>query len=81
MQGTVPLTLRLSPHATPPPRPVNSHQPHPPPCTPLPQAGGAGSTGTQRVLDVDPTSVHQRVPLYIGSKKEVEYLESFTKKQ
>ncbi|KXZ52918.1 hypothetical protein GPECTOR_8g296 [Gonium pectorale] len=44
------------------------------------QAGGAGSTGQVRVLDVDPEKVHQRVPLFIGSKKEVEYLESFTKK-
>ncbi|GFR44881.1 hypothetical protein Agub_g6225 [Astrephomene gubernaculifera] len=44
------------------------------------QAGGAGSTGTARVLDVNPEKVHQRVPLFIGSKKEVEYLESFTKK-
>jgi fructose-1,6-bisphosphatase I len=34
-----------------------------------------------RVLDVDPQEVHQRVPLFIGSKKEVEYLESFTKKK
>lgn len=45
------------------------------------QAGGVGSTGTQRVLDVQPEKVHQRVPLFIGSKKEVEYLESFTKAQ
>ncbi len=44
------------------------------------QAGGLGSTGTERVLDVNPEKVHQRVPLFIGSKKEVEYLESFTKK-
>lgn len=43
------------------------------------QAGGAGSTGQERVLDVSPDAVHQRVPLFIGSKKEVEYLESFTK--
>ncbi|CAD7698381.1 unnamed protein product [Ostreobium quekettii] len=43
------------------------------------QAGGMGSTGKERVLDIDPTAVHQRVPLFIGSKKEVEYLESFTK--
>lgn len=43
------------------------------------QAGGAGSTGSERVLDISPNAVHQRVPLYIGSKKEVEYLESFTK--
>ncbi|GIL47688.1 hypothetical protein Vafri_4444, partial [Volvox africanus] len=44
------------------------------------QAGGLGSTGVERVLDVNPEKVHQRVPLFIGSKKEVEYLESFTKK-
>eukprot|EP01023_Acetabularia_acetabulum_P064140 TRINITY_DN821_c0_g1_i2.p1 TRINITY_DN821_c0_g1~~TRINITY_DN821_c0_g1_i2.p1 ORF type:complete len:426 (+),score=84.76 TRINITY_DN821_c0_g1_i2:61-1278(+) len=43
------------------------------------QAGGLGSTGQQRVLDIVPEKVHQRVPLFIGSKKEVEYLESFTK--
>lgn len=43
------------------------------------QAGGLGSTGQERVLDVDPEKVHQRVPLFCGSKKEVEYLESFTK--
>ncbi len=35
------------------------------------QAGGSGSTGTQRVLDIVPEKVHQRVPLFIGSKKEV----------
>lgn len=45
-----------------------------------PQAGGLGSTGRGRVLDVMPEKVHQRVPLFIGSKKEVEYLESFYKK-
>jgi fructose-1,6-bisphosphatase I len=43
------------------------------------QAGGSGSTGKMRVMDVEPTKVHQRVPLFIGSKKEVEYLESFVK--
>ncbi len=41
------------------------------------QAGGKGSTGVERVLDVCPEQVHQRVPLFIGSKGEVEYLESF----
>ncbi len=34
-------------------------------------AGGAASTGTQRILDVEPTSLHQRVPLFIGSKDDV----------
>lgn len=45
------------------------------------QAGGLGSNGTMRVLDIMPEAVHQRVPLFVGSKKEVEYLESFTKRQ
>jgi fructose-1,6-bisphosphatase I len=36
------------------------------------QAGGAASTGTQRVLDIEPTELHQRVPLYIGSKADVD---------
>ncbi|KAI8464545.1 MAG: fructose-1,6-bisphosphatase [Monoraphidium minutum] len=45
------------------------------------QAGGLGSTGTERVLDIVPDKVHQRVPLFVGSKGEVEYLESFTKKK
>lgn len=45
------------------------------------QAGGLGSTGKMRVMDVDPEEVHQRVPLFVGSKDEVEYLESFTKKE
>lgn len=40
------------------------------------QAGGKGSTGFQRVLDIVPEAVHQRVPLFCGSKWEVEYLES-----
>ena len=44
------------------------------------QAGGLGSTGRGRVMEVDPTEVHQRVPLFVGSKKEVEYLESFLSK-
>jgi fructose-1,6-bisphosphatase I len=36
------------------------------------QAGGLASTGTQPILDVMPTELHQRVPLYIGSKLDVE---------
>ena len=43
------------------------------------QAGGLGSTGRERVLDVCPEKVHQRVPLFIGSKKEVENLEAYLK--
>lgn len=36
------------------------------------EAGGAASTGTQDVLDVKPDTLHQRVPLYIGSAPDVE---------
>ncbi|MGZ8226073.1 MAG: class 1 fructose-bisphosphatase [Methylococcaceae bacterium] len=35
------------------------------------QAGGACSTGRERILDIKPTGVHQRVPLILGSKNEV----------
>jgi fructose-1,6-bisphosphatase I len=36
------------------------------------QAGGAASDGANRILDVAPTELHQRTPLYIGSASEVE---------
>ena len=35
------------------------------------EAGGVASTGTMPILDVVPTQLHQRVPLYIGSKLDV----------
>jgi fructose-1,6-bisphosphatase I len=41
------------------------------------QAGGAASTGTQRMLDVQPHALHQRVPVILGSKNEVERIVSF----
>jgi fructose-1,6-bisphosphatase I len=34
-------------------------------------AGGAASTGEQDILDIVPTELHQRVPLYIGSRDDV----------
>ena len=36
------------------------------------QAGGASSTGRQRIMDVQPDGLHQRVPVILGSKNEVE---------
>ena len=36
------------------------------------QAGGACSDGRKRMLDVAPTQLHQRVPVFLGSKEEVE---------
>lgn len=41
------------------------------------QAGGRASTGRQRILDVTPTSIHQRVPLFIGSPDDVALAEDF----
>eukprot|EP00897_Mesotaenium_endlicherianum_P005656 jgi/Mesen1/5118/ME000255S04088 len=41
------------------------------------QAGGRGSDGHRRVLDIVPHQVHQRVPLFIGSSEEVEKLERY----
>lgn len=41
------------------------------------QAGGAASTGRQRILDVQPESIHQRVPVVLGSKNEVQRVVSY----
>ena len=36
------------------------------------RAGGAASDGRQRILDITPTKLHQRTPLYLGSRCDVE---------
>ncbi len=41
------------------------------------QAGGASSTGIERIMSLQPESIHQRVPVILGSKHEVERLESY----
>jgi fructose-1,6-bisphosphatase I len=38
------------------------------------QAGGAASTGRERILDIVPDGIHQRVPVILGSCEEVERL-------
>lgn len=38
------------------------------------QAGGAASTGVQRIMDIQPSGLHQRVPVIMGSRNEVERL-------
>ena len=43
----------------------------------LEQAGGASTTGRVRILDIQPTELHQRVPVIIGSKNEVELVTSY----
>ena len=35
------------------------------------QAGGLASTGSTRILEIEPTSLHQKVPLIIGSRDDV----------
>jgi fructose-1,6-bisphosphatase I len=44
------------------------------------QACGYASTGYQRILDIAPTKLHQRVPLIIGSREDVLEYEAFAKK-
>lgn len=44
------------------------------------KAGGLATTGTQRILDIQPKSIHQKVPIFLGSKKEVEEIIELYKK-
>ncbi|NBO13547.1 MAG: class 1 fructose-bisphosphatase [Betaproteobacteria bacterium] len=41
------------------------------------QAGGAAINGQQRILDLQPTQLHERVSVILGSKNEVERLHSY----
>lgn len=41
------------------------------------QAGGKASDGTNRILDIVPEQLHQRVPFFVGTKSMVEKAESF----
>ncbi|MFQ5691581.1 MAG: class 1 fructose-bisphosphatase [Nitrospinota bacterium] len=54
-------------------------------CNPLAfiveQAGGAASDGQRRVLDVEPQGLHQRSPLIIGSREDVQIAEEFFQKK
>lgn len=44
------------------------------------KAGGMASTGKMRIMDVHPTSIHQRVPFFIGSKDDVQEVIDMYKK-
>ncbi len=52
-------------------------------CSPLgfiaEQAGGAASSGQQRILDIQADSIHQRVPLAIGSVEDVSLYDTFVR--
>lgn len=43
------------------------------------QAGGVSSTGRERIMELQPESIHQRVPVFLGSKNEVERVVSYHK--
>jgi fructose-1,6-bisphosphatase I len=42
------------------------------------KAGGKATDGKMRILDIQPTKLHERTPLFIGSKTMMDELESFT---
>jgi fructose-1,6-bisphosphatase I/sedoheptulose-1,7-bisphosphatase/fructose-1,6-bisphosphatase I len=41
------------------------------------QAKGLASTGRQRIMDVQPENIHQRIPVVVGSRNEVERIEKY----
>jgi fructose-1,6-bisphosphatase I len=45
------------------------------------QAGGAATNGLQRMLEVQPTQLHQRVAVFLGSKNEVERVTAYHQEQ
>ena len=45
------------------------------------QAGGKASDGFQRIMDIEPTELHQRIPFFCGSKNMVEKAEEFMRRE
>jgi fructose-1,6-bisphosphatase I len=52
-------------------------------CNPLAmiieQAGGMAVSGSGRIMDISPTSIHQQTPIYIGSERNVQKVQEFLK--
>lgn len=50
-------------------------------CNPLSfiieQAGGKATNGSKRIMEIEPTSIHQQTPIYIGSKDNVDKVTEF----
>jgi fructose-1,6-bisphosphatase I len=44
------------------------------------QAGGLATTGKTRILEITPSQIHQRVPVMMGSRNEIERIISYHKK-
>ena len=45
------------------------------------QAGGKASDGHRNIMEIEPTSLHQRVPYFVGPKSMVDKLEDFIKQE
>ncbi len=45
------------------------------------QAGGAATDGVNRIMEIPPTKLHQRVPVFLGSKEEVELVTHYHQEQ
>ena len=43
------------------------------------QAGGRATSGSQRIMEIVPDSIHGRAPIYLGSSEEVERIERYKK--
>lgn len=43
------------------------------------KAGGIATTGTKRILDIIPKDIHERCPVFLGSKDDVHDLMKFYK--
>ena len=41
------------------------------------QAGGTATDGQRRILDIEPTELHQRTPIYVGSSEMVSKAQEF----
>ena len=44
------------------------------------QAGGSATTGSQRILEIQPEHLHQRVPLIIGSEEDIRQYQKFVER-
>lgn len=42
--------------------------------------GGKATNGTQRILDLKPTGIHDRSPIFLGNTEEVDAIEEWFKK-
>ena len=43
------------------------------------KAGGIATTGKQRILDIEPKAIHERCPVFLGSRDDVQDLLKFFK--